>query len=73
MLKISIPRFSNVQNRMVIKRSLKSGSEKRLEIAVSLAQLRELVPQLRLAQQPSYQPFFVIRGLTGLLVRMRPN
>jgi len=45
----------------------------RLEIAVSLAQLRELVPQLRLAQQPSYEPFFVIRGLTGLLVRMRPN
>ena len=39
----------------------------RLEIAVSLAQLRELTPQLTLARQPSYQPFFVIRGLTGLL------
>jgi cytochrome P450 len=42
----------------------------RLEIAVSLAQLRELTPQLRLAREPSYQPFFVIRGLTGLWVQL---
>ncbi|MET0964897.1 MAG: cytochrome P450 [Nakamurella sp.] len=41
----------------------------RLEIAVSLAQLRELTPQLTLAREPSYQPFFVIRGLTGLWAR----
>jgi unspecific monooxygenase len=41
----------------------------RLEIAVSLAQLRELAPQLTLAREPRYQPFFVIRGLTGLWVR----
>ncbi|MET0865925.1 MAG: cytochrome P450 [Nakamurella sp.] len=40
----------------------------RLEIAVSLAQLRESTPRLTLTRQPSYQPFFVIRGLTGLLV-----
>ena len=39
----------------------------RLEIAVSLAQLRA-GPDLRLLQPPEYQPFFVIRGLTGLLV-----
>jgi len=45
----------------------------RLEIAVSLAQLRQFVPQLGLAQQPSYQPFFVIRGLTGLRVRPGPG
>ena len=40
----------------------------RLEVAVSLAQLRELTPGLTLAELPTYQPFFVIRGLTGLQV-----
>jgi cytochrome P450 len=40
----------------------------RLEIAVSLAQLRSLAPRLRLVTEPEYQPFFVIRGLTGLVV-----
>ncbi len=43
----------------------------RLEIAVSLAQLRA-GPDLRLLQPPEYQPFFVIRGLTGLLVGSGP-
>ena len=41
----------------------------RLEIAVSLAQLRSAVPALELAEVPRYQPFFVIRGLTALQVR----
>jgi cytochrome P450 len=40
----------------------------RLEIAVSLEQLRSRTPRLRLVAEPEYQPFFVIRGLTGLLV-----
>ena len=40
----------------------------RLEIAVSVAQLRAAAPQLRLLVEPEYQPFFVIRGLTGLRV-----
>ena len=40
----------------------------RLEIAVSLAQLRDVAPHLRLLAEPEYQPFFVIRGLTGLRV-----
>jgi len=39
----------------------------RMEIAVSLAQLRTR-GGLQLLEQPSYQPFFVIRGLTGLRV-----
>jgi unspecific monooxygenase len=38
----------------------------RLEIAASLAQLRELPGDLRLTAEPEYHPFFVIRGLTGL-------
>jgi unspecific monooxygenase len=45
----------------------------RLEIGVSLAQLRELAPKLTLAREPRYQPFFVIRGLTGLWVRIGPK
>lgn len=40
----------------------------RLEIAISLAQLRDTAPQLRLLAEPGYQPFFVIRGLTELRV-----
>jgi unspecific monooxygenase len=40
----------------------------RLEIAVSLGQLRSVAPRLRLVAEPEYQPFFVIRGLTGLHV-----
>ncbi|HEY4992927.1 MAG TPA: cytochrome P450, partial [Nakamurella sp.] len=43
----------------------------RLEIATSLAQLRVQTPNLRLVEEPGYQPFFVIRGLTGLRVRAR--
>ncbi len=45
----------------------------RLEIAVSLAQLRSAVPELELAETPRYQPFFVIRGFASLLVRPRPS
>lgn len=41
----------------------------RLEIAVSLAQLRSAVPALEICETPRYQPFFVIRGLTSLQVR----
>ena len=44
----------------------------RLEIAVSLAQLRA-GPDLRLLLPPEYQPFFVIRGLTGLRVGRGPR
>ena len=40
----------------------------RLEIAISLEQLRLAAPSLRLVEEPEYQPFFVIRGLTGLKV-----
>ena len=43
----------------------------RLEIGVSLTQLRA-GPDLRLLQPPEYHPFFVIRGLTGLLVGRVP-
>ena len=40
----------------------------RLELAVSLSQLRAAAPGLRLAAEPEYQPYFVIRGLRGLQV-----
>lgn len=40
----------------------------RLELEVSVSMLREL-PRLRLAEQPTYQPYFVIRGLDSLLLR----
>jgi len=43
----------------------------RLELAVSLSQLRAAAPGLRLAAEPEYQPYFVIRGLRGLLVAAR--
>jgi cytochrome P450 len=43
----------------------------RLEIAISLTQLRDQAGTLRLSAQPEYQPFFVIRGLTGLRVAVR--
>ncbi len=38
----------------------------RLELEVSLATVARLVPHLELVTEPSYQPTFVIRGLTGL-------
>ncbi|MFZ1489800.1 MAG: cytochrome P450 [Ilumatobacteraceae bacterium] len=38
----------------------------RLELEVSLATLASLAPGLVLAAEPSYNPTFVIRGLTGL-------
>ena len=40
----------------------------RLELAVSLSQLRASAPGLRLAAEPEYQPHFVIRGLRALVV-----
>jgi cytochrome P450 len=40
----------------------------RLELAVSLSQLRAAAPGLRLAAEPEYQPYFVIRGLRALVV-----
>ena len=40
----------------------------RLELAVSLSQLRASAPGLRLAAEPEYQPYFVIRGLRALVV-----
>jgi len=39
----------------------------RLELEVSVALLRTL-PGLRLVEEPSYQPYFVIRGLRALIV-----
>lgn len=44
----------------------------RLEIAISLAQLRA-GPDLQLLDQPTYHPFFVIRGLTELRVGRVPD
>ena len=41
----------------------------RLELAVSLEQMRTRMPGLRLVEKPEYQPYFVIRGLRGLRVR----
>jgi cytochrome P450 len=38
----------------------------RQEIEVSLAGLASRFPDLSLAEEPEYQPNFVIRGLTGL-------
>jgi cytochrome P450 len=43
----------------------------RLEIAISLGQLRAAAPGLALLESPRYQPFFVIRGLTALRVAAR--
>lgn len=43
----------------------------RLELEVSVSLLRD-VPGLRIAAQPAYQPYFVIRGLDGLLLRTGP-
>jgi unspecific monooxygenase len=40
----------------------------RLELAVSLEQIRARMPGLRLVEEPRYQPYFVIRGLRGLRV-----
>jgi len=40
----------------------------RLEIEVSLARLRDRAPGLAVIRVPQYQPYFVIRGLSGLLV-----
>ena len=41
----------------------------RLEIAVSLEQLRRDWPGIEVAAEPEYEPFFVIRGLKELRVR----
>ena len=43
----------------------------RLELAVSLSQLRASAPGLQLAAEPEYQPYFVIRGLRALDVMTR--
>jgi len=40
----------------------------RLELAVSLAGLVDRFPDLTLAEEPSYHPTFVIRGLERLLL-----
>jgi cytochrome P450 len=40
----------------------------RCELEASLTELRNLAPALRLAAEPRYQPTFVLRGLTSLLV-----
>jgi len=40
----------------------------RLELEVSLSQLIVGAPQIDLAVEPDYQPYFVIRGLSGLPV-----
>ncbi len=40
----------------------------RLELATSIAQLRDRVPGIRITTEPAYQPYFVIRGLRELLV-----
>jgi cytochrome P450 len=42
----------------------------RLELEISVALLRRY-PGLTAAQQPRYQPYFVIRGLDSLLVTVR--
>ncbi len=41
----------------------------RQEVEVSLAGLAQRFPDLHLSSEPTYQPNFVIRGLTGLHVR----
>lgn len=41
----------------------------RLEIAVSLDQLRRECPRIEAVAEPEYEPFFVIRGLRELRVR----
>jgi cytochrome P450 len=41
----------------------------RQELEVSLAGMAERFPGLSLVEQPTYQPNFVIRGLTGLHLR----
>ena len=43
----------------------------RLELAVSLAHLRDMTPSVRLLDEPEYQPYFVIRGLRALNVAAR--
>ena len=40
----------------------------RLELDVAMARIVEVLPTLRLAAEPEYQPYFVIRGLTALHV-----
>ena len=42
----------------------------RLELEVSVEALRTRAPALTLVEPPGYQPYFVIRGLTGLDVRV---
>lgn len=40
----------------------------RLELAISLEHLAARAPDLRVAEQPEYQPYFVVRGLKSLMV-----
>jgi cytochrome P450 len=40
----------------------------RLELEVTVGQLRDRVPQFRVVEEPEYQPYFVIRGLRALRV-----
>jgi len=40
----------------------------RLELEVTVAQLRDRAPALRVVAEPQYQPYFVIRGLKALRV-----
>lgn len=44
----------------------------RLELDASLARIAVTTPDLALAAEPTYQPHFVIRGLSGLRLRHRP-
>lgn len=43
----------------------------RLEIAAALDRLRLDAPELRVLEEPEYEPSFVIRGLTGLRVAVK--
>ena len=40
----------------------------RLELEVTVGQLRDRAPDLQVIEEPEYQPYFVIRGLTALQV-----
>jgi unspecific monooxygenase len=43
----------------------------RLELEVTVGQLRERAPGLQVVEEPQYQPYFVIRGLQALRVAAR--
>ena len=44
----------------------------RLELEISLSKISEL-PDLKLLQQPDYRPYFVIRGLSSLMLATKQN